>query len=57
MFTFIFQMVNLFIVLGLILAIPLFMYVVLKTLKRIDQRLERLESVMETEEHEIESFS
>lgn len=49
MVTFIFQMANIFIGLGLILATPLFMYVVLKMLKRIDQRLEYIEKAMETE--------
>ena len=44
MSTFVFQMINTFIIFAFIIGIPLFMFIVLKSLKRIEDRLENLET-------------
>ena len=44
MSTFVFQMIHTFIIFAFIIGIPLFMFIVLKSLKRIEDRLENLET-------------
>lgn len=44
MSTFVFQLINTLILVVFIFGIPLFMFVVLKSLKRIEKRLESLET-------------
>lgn len=44
MSTFVFQLINTLILVVFIFGIPLFMFVVLKSLKRIEKRLEGIET-------------
>ncbi|MDW7663162.1 MAG: hypothetical protein SCL54_17305 [Bacillota bacterium] len=44
MSTFVFQIINMLILVVFIFGIPLFMFIVLKSLKRIEKRLEGLET-------------